>query len=47
MTRICTVAMLRSELRNVIDHGLAKHRGDWFHKWARTSAGTLSWDWRY
>lgn len=45
--RVCTVAMLRSELLNKVNHGLAKHKNNWFHKWTRTRSGTLSWDWRY
>lgn len=42
---VCTLSMLRLELRNVVEHGLKKHAGDWYHQWARTSKGTLSFVW--
>ena len=35
---------LRMELKNYMDHGQAKHGGDWYHEWQRTRQGTLSWD---
>ena len=44
---ICTVAMLRLELYNTMEHGLIKHRGDWYHEWARNQRGTLSYIWHY
>lgn len=44
---VCTLSMLRCELHNVMEHGLAKHRGDWYHEWARTSRGTLSFIWHH
>ena len=47
MKNICTLAMLRLEIRNVMQHGLVKHKGDWFHQWARTGKGTLSYLWHY
>ena len=44
---ICTLSMLRMELHNILEHGLQKHKGDWFHEWSRTSRGTLSFIWHY
>lgn len=42
---ICTVAMLKAVLRNINEHGLQKHKGDWFHEMEKVSKGTLSYDW--
>jgi hypothetical protein len=43
--KICTIEMLRYELRNVMQYGLTKHQGDFHAEWMRTRNGTLSWDW--
>lgn len=39
-----TLNSLKFELRNYMEHGRPQHKGDWYHQWARTSKGTLSWD---
>lgn len=45
MSKICTIEMLRYELRNYVSYGSIKNRNDWDSDWNRTSNGTLSWDW--
>jgi len=45
VVKICNLNMLRAELKNVIEYGLIKHRGDFHAEWMRTSRGTLSWEW--
>ena len=45
ITPICTLAMLKAVLRNINQHGLQKHKGDWFHDMEKVSKGTLSYDW--
>ena len=46
-TPICTLEMLRKELRDKLNHGLKEHKGDWYHQWARNRKGTLSYIWHH
>ena len=39
-----TLLALRMELQNFMQHGRLAHADDWYHQWARTSRGTLSWN---